>query len=160
MRIRPADPREAAALTALGLKSKAHWGYDAAFMAACVAELTVLPEHVARNEVWLAEDGTPAGFYELIDQGGGAGEVRMFFVEPARIGTGLGAVLWDHMESRARARGLDRLGLDADPNARGFYQRMGCEVTGTSPSGSIPGRWLPRLEKRLEPMARAARARR
>ena len=33
-RIRAARPEEAADLSALALASKAHWGYDAAFMAA------------------------------------------------------------------------------------------------------------------------------
>jgi len=32
-KIRPAVPGEAAVITALGLRSKAHRGYDAAFMA-------------------------------------------------------------------------------------------------------------------------------
>ena len=33
--LRPADPSEAALLTDLCLRSKAVWGYDAAFMARC-----------------------------------------------------------------------------------------------------------------------------
>jgi hypothetical protein len=39
MQIRPARGDEAAAITALGLRSKAHWGYDDDFMARCAAEL-------------------------------------------------------------------------------------------------------------------------
>jgi hypothetical protein len=37
--IRPAQADEVEALTALALRSKAHWGYDDAFMEACRAEL-------------------------------------------------------------------------------------------------------------------------
>ena len=38
--LRAARPEEAAAISALALRSKAHWGYDEAFLAACRAELT------------------------------------------------------------------------------------------------------------------------
>ena len=39
--IRPARPEEAAALSDLALRAKAHWGYDNAFLKAYRAELTV-----------------------------------------------------------------------------------------------------------------------
>jgi hypothetical protein len=39
--IRKARPDEAGELTELALRSKAHWGYDEAFMASCREELTV-----------------------------------------------------------------------------------------------------------------------
>lgn len=39
--------------------------------------------------------------------------------------------------------------IDAGPGAVGFYQAMGAERAGTAPSGSIPGRTLPRLRYRL-----------
>ncbi|MEE8545291.1 MAG: hypothetical protein V3T29_05715 [Alphaproteobacteria bacterium] len=55
--IRPARPGEAAALTDLALRSKAHWGYDAAFMAACRAELTVTPAQAASGLVQVYEEG-------------------------------------------------------------------------------------------------------
>lgn len=41
--IRPARDTELDALTALVLRSKAHWGYSDEFMRACAAELTVSP---------------------------------------------------------------------------------------------------------------------
>ncbi len=39
--VRPARSGEAVSLTALCLRSKAHWGYDAAFMRLCVPSLIV-----------------------------------------------------------------------------------------------------------------------
>ena len=45
--------------------------------------------------------------------------------------------------------GASGITLDADPNSVGFYQRMGMEIVGESPSGSIPGRMLPRMRKAL-----------
>ena len=46
--LRRALPDEAANLSALALRSKALWGYDAAFMEACRSPLTVDPEAIAK----------------------------------------------------------------------------------------------------------------
>ncbi len=149
--IRRAKAGDAEALTGLALASKAHWGYDPVFMGACVAELTTTVSAISENEIWLAELGSEiVGFYELIaDAEDQRGEVLMFFVMPAHMGQGVGRLLWAHMEGRAAAHELERLGLDADPNAVPFYTAMGMTVVGEAPSGSIPGRMLPRMEKPL-----------
>ena len=54
-RIRRARGHEAAALGGLAMRSKAHWGYDAAFMAACRAELDLTPGEVAESPVFPCE---------------------------------------------------------------------------------------------------------
>jgi hypothetical protein len=41
--------------------------------------------------------------------------------------------------------------VDADPYAAAFYRRCGAIDVGLVPSGSIPGRFLPRLRFLLEP---------
>lgn len=155
---RPAEVKDAAALTTLALRSKAHWGYDADFMAACVDELTVTAEHIVAREIWLVEADPKSSLiacYELVSgvTDDGAAEVRLFFVDPAAIGTGLGRKLWTHLEDRARIGGVTSLELDSDPFAMSFYEHMGCRVIGSSPSGSIPGRDLPRMRKWLKPEA-------
>jgi hypothetical protein len=55
--IRPARADEASALTDVVLKPKAHWGYDADFMAACRDELTIVPEEVVARRIVVAEAG-------------------------------------------------------------------------------------------------------
>ncbi|MFE6865510.1 GNAT family N-acetyltransferase [Kitasatospora sp. NPDC057692] len=149
MRIRPARPSEAAALSALALRSKAHWGYDAAFIEACRAELTLPPDRVGPDRAAVAEeDGRVLGFVTLT----GAppeGELGMIFVEPAAIGRGVGRRLMDHLRAEAAALGFERITVEADPNAEPFYLAMGAVRTGTVPSGSIPGRELPLLTLHL-----------
>lgn len=148
--VRRARPEEAALLTGLALSSKASNGYDEAFMAQCVEELTVTPERIEKNEVWVAEEaGTVLAFFEL--EPGAEAQVRNIFVAPARKRSGLGRALWHHLEARARAGGAHAVGLDADPFAVAFYSGMGLEIVGRSPSGSIPGRTLPRMRKTLAP---------
>ena len=149
MRVRAARPDEAAALTELALRAKASWGYDAAFMAACRAELTFTPEKMAAWDIWVAErDGRLAGMVALHMDGDRA-ELEDFFVEPELHGQGIGAALMQVFTDAARARGATVVGLDADPNAEAIYQRLGFATVGRSPSGSIPGRFLPRMEMRL-----------
>ena len=140
MHVRPARVDEAVALTELAMRSKAHWGYDDAFMAACRDELTIREDHIAHVDV--AElDGQIVGMVRLEPEC-----VEDLFVEPTAIGTGVGRVLFRHVVRRAAAEGMARLSIDADPNAEGFYLAMGAVRVGESPSGSIPGRLLPRLE--------------
>jgi ribosomal protein S18 acetylase RimI-like enzyme len=149
--IRPAEPAEAAALTSLALRSKAAWGYDAAFMAACRDELTVKADSMRCDPTYLVEvDGQDLGFYQLRVQGTLA-DVFMIFVAPEALRAGLGRRLWAHLESTARAAGALRLEVDSDPHAEGFYRAMGMHRVGEVPSGSIPGRLLPHLAKELAP---------
>ena len=45
-----------------------------------------------------------------------------------------------------RERGVTRLIVDSDLMPKGIYAKFGFVTTGRSPSGSIPGRILPRME--------------
>ncbi len=146
--IRRARADETEALTELALRSKAHWGYDDAFMAACRDELTVTKRQADDGEVWVLDDQTgPVGFYRL-SLDAKVGELELLFVRPQAIGGGIGRALWDHMLGEATRRGADRICVDSDPAAEGFYRAMGCRRIGDAPSASIAGRTLPRLELR------------
>ena len=147
--VRRARPDEASALTDLAMRAKASWGYDAAFMAACREELTFTPEKMAAWSVWVAEtEGELAGTIALSLHDGA--EVEDFFVEPAFQGRGVGTALMAELLAAARAAGARTLEVDADPNAEPIYARLGFVTFGRSPSGSIPGRWLPRMRRRLD----------
>lgn len=88
MLIRDARPDEAGELTELALRSKAHWGYDAAFMASCREELTVRPSEVGERRTAPAErDGRVLGF-TTVDGRPPDGAVGMMFVDPSALGQG------------------------------------------------------------------------
>jgi GNAT superfamily N-acetyltransferase len=152
-RIRRARAADAAALTSLSLASKAFWGYDAAFMAACRAELTLDARDIVDDPTFVIEaEGGIIGFYQLRLQGTGA-DIRMLFVAPEAVRSGIGRRLWAHLERTARALGAKRLEVDSDPHAEGFYLVMGMRRTGQTASGSIAGRMLPHMLKDLAPAA-------
>lgn len=147
--IRRAALGDVAGLTDLALRSKAVWGYDAAFMDACRVELTISAESIRREPTFLLEDrGHLAGYYQLRLSGASA-EVAQFFIAPEAMRSGLGRRLWRHLERTARSAGAHQLEVDSDPNAEGFYLAMGMLRRGEAPSGSIAERLLPHLAKPL-----------
>jgi GNAT superfamily N-acetyltransferase len=147
--VRAARPDEAAALSDLALRSKAHWGYDEAFLRVVRAELTYRPGEIAARRTAVAErHGVLLGFC-TVDGEPPEGELGNLFVDPPAIGTGVGRLLWQHAVRAAAAAGFAALLIESDPQAEGFYAAMGAERVGAVPSGSIPGRSLPLLRYRL-----------
>lgn len=142
--IRPARPDEAAHLSGLAFRSKAYWGYAAAFMEACRAELTLSASYLATHPVFVIERAqTPVGFYTLEPISDADVELGYLFVEPTWIGRGYGRTLIEHAKTQARSLGYVTLLIQGDPNAIAFYQAAGGKVVGEKASGSIPGRMLP-----------------
>jgi GNAT superfamily N-acetyltransferase len=153
--IRRALPGDARRLGDLAFRSKAHWGYSAAFMDACRDELAVSSDLVSDDRVYVLEtDGVSAGFYSLEDRADGDVELGHLFVDPDFMGTGVGAQLVDHACGKAVELGFSRLIIQGDPNAAGFYLRCGAVRIGERESASIPGRMLPLFEIRLEGFGR------
>ena len=147
--LRRPRPDEAAALSALCLRSKASHGYDDDFMDACRDELAVRLPASNDGMIVAVVDGRLAGMAELSMSGTDA-ELEKLFVEPDFFRRGVGKALFGHIAEAAAARGACRLGLDADPGAVAFYRSMGAVETGSSESASIPGRYLPRMELALD----------
>ena len=145
--VRPARPGEAEGLTALCLRSKAHWGYDAEFMRLCVPSLTVGEQSIVEGRVLVASDesGQTVGTVSVGRDGGDA-ELALMFVEPLAIGSGTGRVLFDAAVALARKLGYRRMTILADVNAAAFYERMGARFLRNEPSDAIPGRVLPFYE--------------
>lgn len=149
--IRPAQPNEAAVLSALALRSKAVWGYDAAFMAACVDELAISADKLQRQPAYVIEDnGRLLGFYLLEPLNKRTVELGYLFVEPAAIGQGYGRSLMRHAQATASLLGYSVVIIQSDPHAAQFYRAMGGELIGYRPSASIPGRDLPLFRIDLE----------
>ncbi|WP_175607618.1 GNAT family N-acetyltransferase [Peterkaempfera bronchialis] len=146
MIIRAAQAGEAGLLSELAMCSKAYWGYDEAFMAACREELTLPTAEVTARRARVAEDGGAVVGFATLEGDAPEGEVGLFFVAPEAMGRGVGRSLFRHLASDAAELGFRRLTIDSDPNAEPFYRAMGAVRIGSTPSGSIPGRMLPLLE--------------
>lgn len=127
VRIRPARDDEAAALTAIALAAKGHWGYSAADLERWRPELAIDEAMIARGTTWVAEvDGERAGVL-MCTETAPEWTLDNLWVAPARTGSGIGRALLEHALCRARDAGARTMALDADPHAEGFYRRMGAE---------------------------------
>lgn len=112
-------------LSAIAQAAKAHWGYPAAWLEAWRPELTFQPGHLEAWDVFAARcQGTLQGVYALSVDGDRA-ELEHLWVHPEHMGQGIGRHLWDHAVERARRTDAARLEILSDPNAAGFYARMG-----------------------------------
>lgn len=147
--LRPARDEECDALTALCLRSKAAWGYDAAFMQRCRDELTLTPNRLRESLSQIAEDnGTLVGFAEIVIDGDTA-KLEKLFVEPKNFRSGAGRKLFDWAVRMAAAQGATVMTIESDPQAAAFYRRMGARDDGAVASVSIPGRMIPSLRLAL-----------
>lgn len=146
--VRPARLDEADALTRLCLRSKAHWGYDTAFLAASRPALTITAARIARGRVLVAQDdGRLAGIAAAEPlPAPGVFDLAHLFVDPAFMRRGVGKALFDAIVALIRREGATTLRIEADPHATGFYERQGAARTGDAPSDSIAGRLLPVYE--------------
>jgi N-acetylglutamate synthase-like GNAT family acetyltransferase len=144
--IRPARPDEAAALSALAMRSKAHWGYSDEFMAACHDELTWSAEQIDAPQYTFyvcTVENSIVGFHALERLDAAFAELEALFVEPEYIGRGVGKALIEHAKDQARQLGTSSLVIQGDPNAEKFYLAAGAVCSGSRESRSIAGRFLP-----------------
>ena len=164
MTIRRAVVDEASVLTTIALEAKRYWGYPEHWIRHWESDLTVSPEFIRDNHVYVAEaDGEVRGFYALCVRQAELGprkaeleskaenerkaELEHMWVKPDYIGTGIGKELFLDAMERAAALDVRDVELSADPNAAGFYTRMGAMKIGEV-DAPIDGeeRKLPRLK--------------
>jgi len=148
--IRRAVPEDADLLSQIAFAAKAHWGYPEHWMELWTPQLTFTPEYFKENESWVAEaSSTPIAFYTLQEKDEMAW-LENLWVLPAYIGRGVGKELFLYAVDLARQRGYKILQLEADPNAMGFYEKMGMRKIGDRQS-EVDGspRILPIMEMTL-----------
>lgn len=153
--IRPARPNELPELIDLMHRSKAHWGYDDAFMTAARAVLQLSMRDLEVGHLVVFDTGSIQGMCQLIVEGQQA-DLNKLFVAPEGMGQGVGRALMEWAIRTAHKAGAVRIEIEADPDAVPFYERMGARVIGQVPSEAIAGRMLPLMEIDLSDLALTA----
>ena len=151
MEINRAKPEDAETLTQIAHAAKRHWGYPEDWIESWRDVLTMRPEFIAGNSSYCAmEYDRPIGFYVLTNESDGL-HLDHLWTLPEAMHRGIGRALLAHAVEEARRTGCSCLKIEADPNAEGFYTRMGAHRVGTRLS-EVCGqrRELPLLELRLE----------
>lgn len=153
MKIRRALVDEAPALTQIAHEAKRYWGYPEHWIQHWQDDLTISAEFVRENPVFVAErDGKLIGFYALVVRGQSKGALEHLWTAPEHIGSGVGKALFLHAMRTAAGQNVAEVEIESDPNAEGFYRKMGAHRVGETVS-EIDGqiRKLPRLS--VEPKA-------
>ena len=106
---------------------------------------------------WLAEDGgrvvgfAVTGPSEDADAERSTAEVYAIYLEPDRVGTGLGRDLFDHAVTDLRERGFDAITLwvlETNERARRFYEAAGWRPDGTITSERVDCEMRPTVRYR------------
>src|SRR6266566_6043695 len=126
-----ARPEDAATLTSIAFAAKRHWGYPERRIESWHDALTVRPDFITTHETYSAVvENRTVGFYAL-GRTGDRLDLQHLWVLPDAMGQGVGRFLFTHALERARVLGFGILEIESDPNADGFYQRMGARRIGT-----------------------------
>jgi N-acetylglutamate synthase-like GNAT family acetyltransferase len=128
--IRRATVDDTTTLTKIAHDAKRYWGYPEHWIKHWESELTISSDFVNENEVYvMAGDDEVRGFYALVVRDDKA-ELEHLWVAPEHIGTGVGKELFVHAMQRAAGRDVSEVEISADPNAEGFYKKMGAHRIG------------------------------
>jgi GNAT superfamily N-acetyltransferase len=152
-KIRIALPGEADILTEIAFTAKRTWKYPESYFEIWKDELTITKEYVSNNIVFVGEsDNQVVGFYSIVVVPNDfmAGNVLVkkgfwlehLFVKPSFQNKGIGRMFMEHALSYCEENWIDGLKIFVDPNATGFYEKMGATFIENT-SSSIEGREIP-----------------
>lgn len=138
MNLRPAVEAEAATLSSVAMRAKAHWGYSLEALERWRSELAVSPTSVREMSTFVATVGSEVvGFYSLCPSQE-SWELDNLWVLPEFMHQGIGHALLSHALATAARAGASEVVVDADPNAESFYLACGAIRRGEVPA-PIPG---------------------
>lgn len=138
--IRDAELTDIPGLEALQRRSSLVWEeYRAALLAH--PDAIELPEAAVRDRhVRVAIDGGRSlGFTVVLPTTSTVYELDGLFVEPAVMGRGIGRRLVADAVAIARSAGVTRIEVTANPNALGFYEKVGFVAEGATATRFGPG---------------------
>ena len=126
MKIRKASTEDHPQLTRLAHDSKRHWGYPDHWIKHWEQALTITPDYIETNQVFVAEDGDGRilGFYALVVSQANA-ELDHMWVSPAHMGTGVGKALFIHAMRGAKGQNISEVEILSDPTRGRVLQKDG-----------------------------------
>lgn len=144
MIVRTASLNEANELSHIALISKATWDYSEEFIQACKEDLTITDDYIVNNYVYVLEsEGIKIGFFSFQRKEEDA--LDFLYLHPNYKGKGYGKLLWQSVVEKAVELGMKCFTIDSDPNAKGYYMKMGAKLIGETPSTVFKDRLLPLL---------------
>jgi len=168
VRIREGEPKDAEAIAGIHVRS---WqeAYRGQLTDEYLDGLTVqdrlelhryaLEQPPPEYRMWVAEDGgrilgfAVTGRSEDADADERTGELYAIYLEPERVGTGLGRTLFEHAIGDLRERGYRTVTLwvlQTNERARRFYEVAGWSTDGAATSERVDCEMRPTVRYRLD----------
>lgn len=142
MYIRKALKEDAQELTRIAFAAKRYWNYPDEYYQVWKNELTISSPYILNNDVFLiSDDEYIVGFYSVIAW---KGETYLdhIFIDPRFLKQGIGSELINHLISVQQGKGVEKIYVLVDPNAAGFYDKVGAKFIKYVTS-NIAGREIP-----------------
>ena len=130
MQIVRAKPEDADALTEIAHAAKRHWGYPESWIREWQRDLTITPDFIATNEMYVAVSCEEIVGCCAIAFSDSLVELEHMWIKPEHMGAGVGGALFMYVKERAASLDIPALEISSDPNAEGFYKRMGATRIG------------------------------
>ena len=123
--IRRGSAAEGGRLKEIAIASKGHWGYEPERVREWADRGDFGRETLERLALFVAEAEGRTIAWASVESREQAAWLADLWVEPARIGKGVGTLLLRRAAEHARTSGAHVLEWEAEPNALGFYEKMG-----------------------------------
>jgi GNAT superfamily N-acetyltransferase len=137
-----ASEEDSQVLTDIAIRSKKYWGYTDEQIHSWLPELEIPVDFIAKHKlVKVLNDTSLIGFFALCKLDEETITLEHMWLEPGFIQKGLGKQIFSEILRCVRSEKYKTLTATADPNANGFYEKMGGRVSNQVQS-SIPGRIL------------------
>ena len=144
MNIRKANIKDSEVLTEISFSSKRYWNYPEHYFEIWKSELTISPEYIRNNEVFVLEDTDVKGYYSVSNI---KNEIELahftmspgtwldhVFIKPNCIGKEYGKFLMGHLVEQSQIHKWSQIHILADPNSLKFYQKLGASYIKEVPS--------------------------
>lgn len=143
MEIFSAESQDLADINRIIIAAKRHWNYPEAWIQQWLPDLKVDDSTLQERAFWLLKNnGETLALASCATLGNGAYELEDCWVDPEHMGVGAGKKLLEFVFAHLTGLSARELLIAADPNATGFYEKMGAQACGFRDS-TPEGRRLP-----------------
>src|SRR3954463_2178481 len=126
-----ADVTDAEILSQIAMESKQFWGYSNEQMQMWQDELTISADYILKNEVVKCYDSNElVGFFAIVDENGII-EIDHLWLKPNQLRKGFGKIIFEEIRKMLSKKNKTNFQLVAEPNAIGFYAKMGGKPVGS-----------------------------
>lgn len=148
IQVRTAVGDDANAASTVARRAKAAWNYPPAWLDEWRDALTLTSEYLTTHKSFVAVQGNEVVGVCVLEIHDSSASLEHVWIAPECQRRGVGRRLVATALDVAARLGLSRVEVDADPNAEGFYARLGARRLGAIPA-PMPGardRMLPRMQ--------------